>query len=88
MAVQILVGKWAQANEGMGEVRHDMRRQSCWRKSGCRCKGGTGHQAFGVTVGHTDSKGWSLGVIIGNWGIRRKVVPIGDGIGDAYVMSW
>ncbi len=27
----ILIGKWAQANEGMGEARHDMPQQSCWR---------------------------------------------------------
>ncbi len=74
----ILVGKWAQADGGMGEVRHDIPQQSCWR-----C-----HRAFGVTVGHADSNGWSLGVIVGNWCIRRKVVTIGAGIGNACVMSW
>jgi hypothetical protein len=84
----ILVGKRAQANEGMGEDRHDMPRQSCWRKRGCQCKGGTGHRAFGATVGHADSNSWSLGVIVGNWGIGRKVVPVGAGIGGACVMSW
>ncbi len=35
-----------------------------------------------------DSNGQRLGVIVGNWGIRRKVVPIGASIGNACVMSW
>ncbi len=42
----------------------------------------------GPTVGYADSNGWSLGVIVGDWGIRREVVPIGARIGDACVMSW
>jgi hypothetical protein len=48
----------------------------------------TGHQAFGATVGHADSYGKSLGVVVGNWGIGRKVVTIGAKIGDTYVMNW
>ncbi len=72
----------------MGEVKHDMPRQSFWRKSGCQSKGGAGHQAFGVTAGHADSNHCSLGVIVGDWGIGHKVVPIGAGIGNACVISW
>ncbi len=41
-----------------------------------------------MTIGHADSYGWSLGVVVGNWGIGRKVVTIGAGIGNACVMSW
>ncbi len=44
--------------------------------------------AFGVTVGHVDSNGQSLGVIVGNWGIGDKVVPIGARISNAFMMSW
>ncbi len=43
---------------------------------------------FGATVGHSDSNGQSLGVIVGDWGIGRKVVPIGTQISNACVMSW
>jgi hypothetical protein len=41
-----------------------------------------------VTVGHADSNGRSLGVIVGDWGIGRKVVTIGAGIDNACMMSW
>ncbi len=41
-----------------------------------------------MTIGHADSNGRSLGVIVGNWGIRRKLVPIRAGIRNACVMSW
>jgi hypothetical protein len=41
-----------------------------------------------LAVGHADSYGRSLGVVVGNWGIGRKLVTIGAGIGDAFVMSW
>ena len=36
----------------------------------------------------TDSNGRSLGVIVGDWGIGHKVVPIGARISDACVVSW
>jgi hypothetical protein len=42
---------------------------------------------LGATVGHADSNGQSLGVVVGNWGIGRKVVTIRAGIGDACVMA-
>jgi hypothetical protein len=64
-----------------------------WGKLGMTCPNkaaggsGAGHRVFGVTVGHADSGGWGLGVVVGNWGIGRKVVAIGAGIGDACVMS-
>ncbi len=83
-----MVGKQPQADEGMGEARHDMPQQSCWRKRDCQCKGGTGHRAFGATVGHADSNGQSLGIVVGDWDIGRKVVTVGAGIGNACVMSW
>ncbi len=35
-----------------------------------------------------DSNGWSLGDIVGNWGIRHEVVPVGAGIGDACLTNW
>ncbi len=41
-----------------------------------------------LATGHADSNGWSLGVIAGAWGVERKVVTIGAGIGNACVMSW
>jgi hypothetical protein len=50
--------------------------------------GGAGHQAFGATVGPGDSYGQGLGVVVGNWGIKHKVVPIGAGISNACVKSW
>jgi hypothetical protein len=34
-----------------------------------------------------DSNSRGLGVVVGNWGIGRKVVAIGAKIGDACVMS-
>jgi hypothetical protein len=66
-----------------------------WGKLGMTCQGravadarvvlATKHL---VTAGHADFNGQSLGVIVGNWGIGRKVVTIGAGIGDACMMSW
>ncbi len=41
-----------------------------------------------MTVGHADSYSWSLGVVVGGWGIERKEVPIRAKIGNACVMSW
>ncbi len=68
----VLVGKWSQANEDMGEVRHDMPRQSF--RIDARVALAT--KPFGATIGHADSYGWSPGIVVGNWGIERKVVSI------------
>ena len=84
----VLVCKRSQANEGIGEGRHNVPRHRCEGKRRYQSKGGAGHQAFRLTVCHTDFDGWSFGFVAGDQGIWSKVEATGVGVGNAKVKRW
>ena len=45
----------------------------------------TGHRAFGQTVGHTNSNCRSLGIVVGDWGVRCEIEVSDARVGDANV---
>ncbi len=48
-------------------------------------RGSEGTEAFGPAVGHTNSNWWSLGIVVGDWGVRCEVEVSGARVGDASV---
>jgi hypothetical protein len=79
------VGKWAQADEGMGKGRHDVAQHRFFGKRWGRGKSRAGDGSLGDAVRDLDPNSWSPMVKVVDGCVGRKVEATGARVGNASV---